>query len=65
MSIYARCHHGNYLATVNDNLGFPPDAFRNVDYAFYDAENYAGRIGRDYAGIMLMGPVFGDYAGVC
>ena len=37
-------------------MGFPPDAFQNGDYAFFDAENNAGLIVGDYAAIMLVWP---------
>ena len=37
-------------------LGFPPDADGNGNYAFFDAANYAAHLGRDYAGVMLLAP---------
>ena len=45
------------------SLGLPPDAFQNGDYAFFDAENNAGRILGNYAAIlMLLWPILG---GLC
>ena len=50
--------HRKLLTTV-ENLGLPPDADGNGNYAFFDATNYAAILGRNYAelcsncGIML------------
>jgi hypothetical protein len=47
---------------THEGLGFPPDAFQNGDYAFFDAENNAGLIVGDYAAIMLVAL---DSRGLC
>ena len=48
--------HSEPTSTSDDILGFPPDAFQNGDYAFFDAENNAGLIVGNYAAIMLVWP---------